>query len=403
MKKLKVILSLVIVFTISLLSSGIVGASSDSLVIFNDVNNPKTVEQFKYEIGATDVQDGDISNNIYIIIDNYTGNETTLGDFVVVYGVTDTLGAEASFAATVRNVDVGRPEIIVVVESTLKIPQYSNLESNLPNIKAIDPYEGDITSAMVIQGLDEIDTSINGSYDLTYSVSDSSGNTVSKSVTVHVVDAVIPVIDGPSKIIKRSDTILDGQFFMEYFSSYDDQDGVITDRLQIVSDTYLGNASNEGTYKVIISATDDQGNEKIHTLTIEVVSNMIPKLIIDKYHWVVSNDHQITNDEFVNILQGIEDLPNYTYLFTNQSDTYTDSYDSYDSFQKSFNLLSNSGIEFDRRITLEVTETNENIIIANPNLQTTIFDSVMSVVPWLLGIGVALYFWKHMKKKRGYN
>lgn len=402
MKSLKIIISLVVVVAISLFSNGIVGASSEDYAIVNDVNEPSTVEEIKYEITVFDLEDSLDRNDIYVILDNYTGNEHIIGEFIIIFGVRDSHDYEVTFAITVKNVDVQSPMFVLASGSTLNIPQYSILESTLPNIKAIDAHEGDLSLSMSIQGLNEVDTSVIGDYDLTYSVSDSTGNTTTTIFTVKVVDAMKPVISGPNYIIKRSDTILDGQFYLKYFTSSDDQDGNLTSAVTITSDTYIGNASNEGIYEVMVSVSDAAGNTTFHPLTIEVVNNMMPKLIIDNYYWVVSNNHEITVDEFVGVLQNIDDLPNYTYIFTTLSDDYTTSFDSYGTYQKSFSLLSDSGLEFSRDITLEVVETSDNVVIATPSLQKTIVDKAIMALPWVIGIGVAFLILKKRKKKRGY-
>jgi len=369
MKKLLLVSLLLLVFTLLNSSLSRVSAEfleSDQGVYLNNVDDPVTVEALKYELTVFDDIDGDLTPEIYIVLDNYTGNEDKLGDFLVVYGVTDSGDNETTFAIKIRNVDINSPEFVIQAESTLNIPQYSLLAANLPQIKAIDSFEGDITPDIVITGLELIDTEVVATYTLLYWVSDSSGNEVSQTFTVNVVDSTAPVMTGPTEIIKRSNYILDGQFFLSYFSATDDHDGIVSNRIEVISDEYIGNANNPGTYEVVLSVADTQGNYVNHTLQIRVVSNMIPNLVIDKYYWEVPNNHLFSDTDFIDTLQFIGDLPNYTYVFTTTFDNYSNFYERIDTYQKNFSLISSTGNEYTREIVLEVVESEFNIVEQDP-------------------------------------
>ena len=343
------------------------GFEDSPYTYFNNVDNPSTVEDIKAELTVFDHEDGDLTDNIYVVLDNYTGNEAVLGDHLIVFGVEDSGGIETTVAITIRNVDINAPEFVIEAESTLNIPQFSRLSSNLPRIKAIDSFEGDLSHEVSITGLELIDTNIIGSYTLIYSVSDSSGNQTIETFIVQVVDSTNPEIVGVSEIIKRADTILDGSFYLDYFSATDDQDGIITNKIQIVSNEYIGNANNTGTYKVVLKVSDDQGNYADHILTIKVVKDMIPQLIIDKYYWVVENDYKIENNDFIDTLKFVGDLPNYTYVFNTTYDNYSNAYTQLDNYQKDFSLQSSTGEEFEREIVLEVVPSDSNIVESSPS------------------------------------
>ncbi len=359
-------------------------SESDPGVYINDVDDPITVEEIQYTLNVFDDIDGNITHEIYIVLDNYTGNEGILGDHLVVYGVTDSGGNEPTFAIKIRNVDINAPEFVIQAESTLNIPQYSLLAANLPQIKAIDTFEGDITSEIIITGLELIDTEVIGAYALLYTVSDSSGNEISETFTVNVVDSTAPVMNGPTEIIKRSNYILDGQFYLAYFSATDDHDGIVSNRIEVISDEYVGNANNPGTYEIVISVADTQGNYVNHTLKIKVVKDMIPNLIIDQYYWEVPDNHLLTDDDFIDTLQFIEDLPNYTFVFTTTYDNYSNFHEVFNTYQKNFSLISSTGNEYTREIVLEVVESSFNIIDPEPGFfetnSTIIFGGIAAVI-----------------------
>lgn len=362
-------------------------------VYINNIDAPHSLEKIKSEVTAIDPEDGDLSHEMYVVVDNYSDNMDQLGDFIIVFGVTDYGGTEVTIAITVRNVDVIAPVITVEVESTLLIPQYCILAANLPRITAVDSFEGDLTPDMSIVGLELIDTDVLGNYTLIYTVSDSTGNQTSETITVSVVDSTNPELNGPNEIIKRSDTILDGTFYLQYFTASDDHDGVVSNRISIVTDRYMGNANKPGTYNVVVTVTDTQGNYTNHTLVIKVVDDMIPRLIIDKYYWVVGNDHKFTDNEYIDTLKYIGDLPNNTYIFTTTFDNYENSYDSLDTYLKNFELLSNTGQEYEREIVMEVVEADANIVDQSPGWadtnSTVIIAAVITIVlVGFFGIGV---------------
>ena len=366
--KIIFIYSLLIICTLLFTIQGVHADSSeeDIYIYLNNVDDPSTVQEIQLELTAFDEIDGDVTENIYVVMDNYSDNNNVLGDFIIVYGVTDSYGSKTTIAITVRNIDITAPQFVIEALSTLHIPQYSYLPSNLPGVKAIDLFEGDISSDIIITGLDLIDTDTIGDYTLGYRVSDSSGNETIESFVVNVVDSIAPTIVGPLEIIKRSNYILDGQFYLSYFSAEDDHDGIISNRIEIISDEYLGNANKAGTYEVVISVSDILGNFTNHTLKIVVKDEMIPHLIIDKYYWVVPNNHLLTDNDFIDTLQSINDLPNYTFIFTTSNDNYTNFFERIDKYQKNFDLISSTGNEYERDIILDVAESHFNIIEQEP-------------------------------------
>jgi len=390
MKKLLIVSLLFLAIALLPLGSGASAEFSETEqgVYMNNVDDPITVEALKYELNVLDDVDGDITNQIYIVLDNYTGNEDKLGYFIVVYGVTDSSGQEVTFAINIHNVDITAPEFVIQAESTLNIPQFSHLGSNLPQIKAIDSFEGDLTSDVYISGLQLIDTEVVGEYSLEYSVSDSSGNETVQIFTVYVVDSVSPILDGPTEIIKRSNYILDGQFYLTYFSATDDHDGIVSNRIEILSDEYVGNANKPGTYTVVISVSDTRGNSTNHTLQIRVVNSMIPNLIIDKFYWEVPNNKLLTDNDFVDTLQFIGDLPNYTYVFTTIFDNYSNFYETINIYQKNLSLISSTGNEYTREIVLDVVESSFNIIEQEPGFYEINSRIILGAVASLILLGL---------------
>ncbi|AIO19260.1 hypothetical protein KQ51_01383 [Candidatus Izimaplasma bacterium HR1] len=342
------------------------GFEDSDYVYINNVDSPKTVEEIQTELTATDPFDGDLTLEIYVVFDNYTGNESSLGDFIVVYGVTDSGDIETTIAITVRNVDVSPPEFVVVHES-LTIHEGSNLSLNLPDITATDIFEGDLTEEIEITGLDLVDPDVIGEYNLIYSVSDSSGNNITQTFVLSVIDGVAPILTGPEEIIKRADYILASDFYLEMYSAYDNVDGTLTSEIEVVGDNYLGNANVPGTYEVILRITDDSGNITSKTLLITVSNSINALMIIDDYDFYVSNQDLFTEAEIIAELKSIGDLSNANYIVEKTKDTYTDTFDSLGLHEFNFNLLSDDGNEYLREIDFHVISSDINLVVEDPS------------------------------------
>jgi hypothetical protein len=125
---------------------------------------------------------------------------------------------------------------------------------------ATDNYDGNITARIVKTG--SVNTSVLGTYTLTYNVSDSSGNAATAVVrTVKVVDTTKPVITmlGTSPVtVKRWGTYKDAGA-----TASDNYDGNITSRIVTVNKV---NVWVLGTYKVTYDVKDSSGNAAVQVV-----------------------------------------------------------------------------------------------------------------------------------------
>jgi hypothetical protein len=132
---------------------------------------------------AMDNADGDISEEIVV-----TGvvDENRLGTYTLEYNVTDSAGNKAvTKYRTVEVVDTKPPVIVLLGDSTVTLEAGEAYAE--AGYEASDNYDGDLTDFVVVTGV--VDTSQPGTYTLTYSVSDSSGNQAQKVRTIHVFPA----------------------------------------------------------------------------------------------------------------------------------------------------------------------------------------------------------------------
>jgi hypothetical protein len=199
-----------------------------------------------------------------------TGSVDTgqLGQYKLIYSVTDSSGNEGHAERTVEVIDTDQPVI------TLKGPVHMVHEVGEPfddpGAVAWDDADGDLSDKIVVTG--EVDTSQLGTYTLEYNVQDNAGNkAVTKHRTVEVVDTTPPVIVllGDSTV-----TLEAGQPYTEAgYEASDNYDGDLTDDVVV---TGTVDTSQHGTYTLTYSVTDSSGNQSQKMRTIYVLASDDP-------------------------------------------------------------------------------------------------------------------------------
>lgn len=156
---------------------------------------------------ASDNYDGDITDKVTTSFDKEKG--------IMVYTVKDSSGNETRVERVIEYTDPVPPEITLVGDAQITIQAGSSYKE--PGYTAKDNVDGDITGKVQVEG--SVNANRAGTYTVTYTVTDSYGNTtkVTRTVTVKAAsqpDQVTPggkVIyltfdDGPSK---HTQTLLD--------------------------------------------------------------------------------------------------------------------------------------------------------------------------------------------------
>jgi len=154
-------------------------------------------------------------------------------------------------ARTVRVVDTVKPEIALLGEETVSLPVGEEYQES--GCTASDNYNGDLTESVSITGT--LDPAVPGSYVLTYSVSDESGNKAQTTRTVIYVDVTAPVITLTGDAEMELDN---GAVYEEPgFSATDDCDGDVTELVAVEGTVDTG---TPGTYTLTYTVTDAGGN-----------------------------------------------------------------------------------------------------------------------------------------------
>ena len=231
-------------------------------------DNPLTITEGDTftDPGATalDDVDGDITGSIVV-----TGSvdANTPGEYVLTYSATDEAGNTGTATRTViveAAADVTAPVVTLIGDATITLTEGDTYTEQ--GATAVDDVDGDLTGSIVITGT--VDTSTPDTYTLTYSATDSSGNTGTATRTVIVEaapDVTAPVVTllGDNPI-----TLTVGDTFTDPgATALDDVDGDVTASIVVTGAVDTG---TEGTYTLTYTATDSAGNEGTATRSVVV-------------------------------------------------------------------------------------------------------------------------------------
>ena len=218
-------------------------------------------------VTATDTEDGNLTNDIKII--ENTVNTKKPGTYKVVYEVTDKQGAKTrkTITVTVLSNDktiISGADNTSIVEGTKFNP--------MDGVTATDTEDGNLTNDIKVTG--NVDVNKPGKYELTYTVTDTDGNTTTVKRTIIVNPKMveinaIPVITAENKTIKVGDKFNP----MEGVTATDKENGNLTNDIKIIENTV--DTSKPGTYTVKYEITDKQGAKSTKTITVTVINDTI--------------------------------------------------------------------------------------------------------------------------------
>ncbi|WP_439443090.1 immunoglobulin-like domain-containing protein [Listeria aquatica] len=214
-------------------------------------------------VTATDKEDGDLTSSVTVKSNNVDTSKP--GTYDVVYTVTDSDGNTTEKTITVTVKEKASNEKPVIDANNKEITVGDSFDP-MAGVTATDKEDGDLTSSVTVKS-NNVDTSKPGTYDVVYTVTDSDGNTTEKTITVTVKEKASnekPVIDANNKEI----TVGDSFDPMAGVTATDKEDGDLTSSVTVKSNNV--DTSKPGTYDVVYTVTDSDGNTTEKTITVTV-------------------------------------------------------------------------------------------------------------------------------------
>ena len=187
---------------------------------------------------------------------------------------------------TSREIDTQTPSITIIGDLTITLI-LGDVYTELGAI-AHDQEDGEISIA--ING--NVDTTVVGTYEVTYTAIDETGNTTSTTRIIHVLE---PDITSPVLSLIGSSPLLlnQGDIYVEYrASAFDERDGLLD-----VSISGSVNTNVPGTYMVDYSAQDKAGNSASVTRTVVVLDVTPPVITLNGQSKVLMNEGSVYSEQ----------------------------------------------------------------------------------------------------------
>ena len=199
-------------------------------------------------------------------------NSSKVGIYYIEYSAIDDSNNSVSVSRTVNVTDNQAPVITLEGESHIDVNQSSTFTD--PGANATDNYDDNVT--VEVNGT--VDTETVGTYTLTYTAVDSSGNEatpVTREVTVHDTTPPVITLDGDNPY--RVEVNQSGNYIDPGASAVDEVDGNVT--VEINSSTV--NISKIGEYNVTVSAEDSVGNSVTEIREVIVEDTTPPEVTVN--------------------------------------------------------------------------------------------------------------------------
>jgi len=211
-------------------------------------DNPITIE-----VGGSFTDPGATATDNYDTTITVTGSVdvNTVGTYTITYSADDCSGNTASSTRTVNVVDTTAPVIALTGDNPITIEVGGSFTD--PGATATDNYDQNIS----VTTTGSVDINTVGTYTITYSAEDSSGNTAPTATrTVNVVDTTAPNVVCQNISIELSSNEAVSISADDINNGSNDYSGI--SELSIDQSTF--DCSNLGDNQIVLSVTDNYGN-----------------------------------------------------------------------------------------------------------------------------------------------
>lgn len=354
-----------------------------------NVDNPINEATIKSGLSAVDNVDGNIPSSAFVLVsDGYTENKNTIGEYDIVYKVSDSSGNEATVTVHVHVVDITKPTISGTNAYTVVYNQTLNLDGVKNGLIVNDNYDTGLIPTLVSDGYTSNKT-VKGVYEVKYKATDTSNNVSDVFVVeVTVIDNIKPVISGNNTYTTPYNVQLTIDALKSVLSATDGYDGNITSQIALKTDNYTANKNVKGSYQVIFTVADSSNNSIDYTINITVVDNIKP---------TISGTNAYTTGSTVKLLEAniraaLTAVDDYDGTLTIQliSDNYSSNYKNVGDHTIKYRATDSSNNSMDYTVTVTVTDDVPPVIYTTDvfiNIDGALNYTLEQIIEHLINIG----------------
>lgn len=209
------------------------------------------------DAGVNYADDSGCDISSLLMVDNPV-DVTTEGTYTVTYNISDFAGnaaAELTRTVNVIGEDTEAPVITLADGDAIEVEGEFGVAFTPPAFTTIDNIDGDLTDETVVEGVEDVNLEMLGDYVISYTATDGTGNTITITQTVTVVDNTAPEInlDGGATIFHICDT----EFEEPGYTATDAFDGDLTANVVVSGEVCV---TDPATYSLTYTVSDNSGN-----------------------------------------------------------------------------------------------------------------------------------------------
>ena len=251
----------------------------EELIEINYAKNQSLATIIDESVNVIDNIDGDITDSIVILADEYTGNAQIPGEYSVTLSATDEAGNESQFELLILVVDKVPPVIQGPNTVSVQVDHLIALDDLITeHFSFTDDLDGDCESYEIISDAYSDATTV-GEYSVVVRTHDKADNSRDKTFTVAIQSNLPAVIEGPDNVTLYLSAQPNDTKITNLFSA---KDRATSDDLSIqISATEIEDYAKSGRFSVTLKATDSFNNIAEKTIIVALKDDIPPVFTYD--------------------------------------------------------------------------------------------------------------------------
>ena len=324
-----------------------------------------------------------------------SGTPTKVGSYPITVTTTDASGNKTETTFNIKVIDETAPTVTSIANQTKEV----NTSIDSIKIEAIDNSGQTVTNE--VSGLPAgviFDSETNtisgtptkvGSYPITVTTTDTSGNKIETKFTIEVVDKTAPMVTSIKDQTKEVSTSIDSI----KIEATDNSGQSVTNKVSGLpagvsfdseTNTISGTPTKVGSYPIVVTTTDASGNETITKFTIQVIDTIKPVVasIADQTKEVNTPIDSITIEATDNsgqvVTNKVNDLPEGV-TFDSETNTISGTPTKVGSYPIVVTTTDASGNKTETKFTIKVVDTTKPMVTAINNQTKEVNTSIDSI------------------------